>query len=158
MNRWSDQGFMPSKQLKGEPNWIEHWPTFVLTCFFGCLCQFLTSQKLRQHSGIIFPHRTNVWQKTREELSCMQDQSASLRLVHQATRMPNLLLTGSVCQTTCYRQLRHMDVLCGCEYVFVHKKKPLLCGHPMEEVVCQSSLHSSGYWLASWYAYHSVCF
>lgn len=29
---------------------------------------------------------------------------------------------GSACQTACHPQLRHMDIPCGCEYVFVCEK------------------------------------
>ncbi len=99
IDRWSENGFRPCKQLKGKPNWIENWPTLGLTCFSGCLCQFLTSQKLKQQCGITFPKKANPRvRKTRRARKlravCMQHQSASLRLVHQATRMPNLLLTG----------------------------------------------------------------
>lgn len=86
MNRWSDQGFMPTKQLKGEPNQIKHWPIKFLHVFLGAYDSF-------------YHHK---WQKKRAELRvvCIYDRSASLSLVHLGTRMLDLLLTGK-CLPVC---------------------------------------------------------
>lgn len=69
---------MSYTQLKGESNWIKNWPTLIPTCCSGCLCQFLTSQKLKQHCGITFPRKANPKARTtreeRETQSCMHQR------------------------------------------------------------------------------------
>lgn len=73
--------------------------------------------------------------------------------------MPNLLLTRdclpehlSSSVTTHGRPLWVGIRVCA------QNTHPLQCGHPINEAIFEGSLHSFGYWLASWYTFHSVCF
>lgn len=166
MNRWNEWGFMPSIQLKGKPNRIANWPTLIPTCLSGCLCHFLTSQKLTQHSGKTFSEKTkqrvrkdkrkergnrsctHIWPKC-QPYSCPSGQPyAKLVANRRVSARPLVIPSYDTCTSSGGVNM------CLCTKTHTLSGVAIQWGRRFVERVCILL----GIWLGSWYTYHPICF